>query len=53
VQVTQEGAKVNTVYNSGVPSSLNSGINAAAPFPPRFHPNLPDRGSGALARQPG
>src|SRR6266545_672611 len=45
VQVTQEGGKVNTVYNPGVPSSLNSGINAAAPFPPRFHPNLPDRGS--------
>src|SRR6266545_5353636 len=45
VKVTQEGAKVNTVYNPGVPSSLNSGINAAAPFPPRFHPNLPDRGS--------
>src|SRR6266545_938401 len=45
VQVTQEGAKVNTVYNPGVPSSLNSGINAAAPFPPRFHPNLPDQDS--------
>src|SRR6266545_696253 len=45
VKVTQEGAKVNTVYNPGVPSSLNSGINAAAPFPPRFHPNLPDQDS--------
>src|SRR4051812_15582522 len=33
VDVTQEGAKVNTVYNPGVPSSLNSGINAASPFP--------------------
>jgi manganese oxidase len=26
VEVTQEGAKVNTAYNAGVPSSLNSGI---------------------------
>ncbi len=43
VDVTQEGAKVNTVYNPTVPSTLNSGINAANPFPPRFHPNLPDQ----------
>src|ERR1044071_261924 len=41
VDVTQEGAKVNTVYNPGVPSTLNSGINAANPFPPKFHPSLP------------
>jgi len=41
--VTQEGAKVNNVYNPGVTSPFNSGINAAAPFPPRFHPNLPDQ----------
>src|SRR2546425_2449514 len=48
VPVSTEGAKVNTVYNPGVPSSLNSGINAATPFPPRFHPNLPDQGPLAL-----
>jgi FtsP/CotA-like multicopper oxidase with cupredoxin domain len=41
MQVTEEGAKTNTVYNPGVPSSLNSGINAATPLPFRFHPNLP------------
>src|SRR5438093_2264400 len=45
VPVSTEGAKVNTVYDPGVPSSLNSGINAATPFPPRFHPNLPDQRS--------
>src|SRR6201999_2050947 len=28
-EVTQEGAKTNTVYNPGVPSNLNSGINPA------------------------
>ncbi len=43
VSVTQEGAKVNTVYNPGVASQHNSGINPATPFPPRFHPNLPDQ----------
>ncbi|HEX9458222.1 MAG TPA: hypothetical protein VGA84_03705, partial [Thermoanaerobaculia bacterium] len=34
VDVTQEGAKINNVYNPGVPSSLNSGINPATPFHP-------------------
>jgi manganese oxidase len=48
IEVTMEGAKVNTTYNPGVPASLNSGINAAAPFPPRFHPNMPDQGPLAL-----
>src|SRR5262249_49170752 len=43
IDVTQEGAKVNNVYNPGVASSLNSGINPANPFRPRFHPNLPDQ----------
>src|SRR2546427_5299025 len=41
IQMTQEGAKANTVYNPGVTSTFNSGINAAASFPPRFHPSLP------------
>jgi manganese oxidase len=41
VQATQEGAKNNTVYNPGVPSSLNSGIDPAASIPVRFHPGLP------------
>jgi FtsP/CotA-like multicopper oxidase with cupredoxin domain len=41
IQVTQEGAKTNTVYNPGVPSSLNSGIDPTQPIPVRFHPGLP------------
>jgi FtsP/CotA-like multicopper oxidase with cupredoxin domain len=41
MEVTQEGAKTNTVYNPGVPSSLNSGINPATPIPLKFHPNMP------------
>jgi FtsP/CotA-like multicopper oxidase with cupredoxin domain len=41
---TMEGAKVNAAYNPGVASQFNSGINAAARFRPRFHPDLPDQG---------
>ena len=41
VRVTQEGAKTNTTYNPGVPSSFNSGINPSTPIPVRFHPGLP------------
>ena len=48
VEVSQEGAKINTVYNPGVPASLNSGINPATPFHPRFHPFAPDQGPLAL-----
>src|SRR6266581_1441061 len=40
-------AKVNTVYDPGVPPSLNSGINPAT-FRPAFHPGLPDQGPLAL-----
>ncbi|HEX7678945.1 MAG TPA: hypothetical protein VF713_12525, partial [Thermoanaerobaculia bacterium] len=48
VEVTQEGAKINNYYDPGVPASLNSGINPATPFHPRFHPNLPDQGPLAM-----
>ncbi len=41
VQVTQEGAKTNTIYNPGVPPNLNSGINPATPIPLKFHPAWP------------
>jgi len=46
--MTTEGAKVNSVYNPGVASTFNSGINAAASFRPTFHPGLPDQGPLAL-----
>jgi FtsP/CotA-like multicopper oxidase with cupredoxin domain len=48
VEVSTEGAKVNTTYNPGVPSSLNSGINPATPIPPRFHPGFPTQGPNAV-----
>lgn len=43
IEVTQEGSKVNEVYNPGVASNHNSGIDPAAPFPVRFHPDLPEQ----------
>jgi len=43
IEVTQEGAKVNTTYRPEVPSSLNSGIDPAVAIRPRFHPNLNDQ----------
>jgi len=48
IDVAQEGAKVNTAYNPQVAANLNSGIDPATPFPPRFHPDLPDQGPLAL-----
>ncbi|HEY6911451.1 MAG TPA: multicopper oxidase domain-containing protein [Myxococcales bacterium] len=44
IEVDMAGAKINNSYNPGVPASLNSGINPAAPVHPRFHPLLPDQG---------
>jgi len=41
VEVTQAPAATNTTYRPGVPSSLNSGINQAAPIPAAFHPQWP------------
>jgi manganese oxidase len=43
VTASQEGAKVNTVYNPQVASSQNSGIVATNAFHPRFHPLMPDQ----------
>src|SRR5215510_14289924 len=43
IQASMEGAKINNVYNPGVPSNQNSGINPANPFHPTFHPALPDQ----------
>jgi len=41
IEVTQEGAKTNTVYNPQVASNFNSGIDPTAPIPLKFHPGLP------------
>ena len=41
IQASMEGAKTNTVYNPGVPSNQNSGINPADPIPLKFQKDLP------------
>lgn len=41
IEVRTQGVRANTSYSPGVPASLNSGINAALPFPAAFHPNFP------------
>jgi manganese oxidase len=41
VEAAQAGAQTNVVYDPGVASSLNSGIDPTAPIPLKFHPGLP------------
>jgi manganese oxidase len=41
VEMSQAQAQTNTVYNPGVGSQFNSGINPASPIPLNFHPQLP------------
>ena len=48
IAATMEGAKATNIYNPGVTSDFNSGIDATATINPRFHPLLPDQGPLAL-----
>lgn len=48
IEATVEGAKPNTVYNPGVTSNFNSGIDSTLAFPPRFHPDLPNQQTDAF-----
>src|SRR5438874_321968 len=48
IEVTEEGAKTNTVYDPGVAASLNSGIGAGSLVPAQFHPGLPTQGPLAV-----
>jgi FtsP/CotA-like multicopper oxidase with cupredoxin domain len=41
VDVTSTCAATNYVYNPGVPSTKNSGINASSPLDLKFHPMMP------------
>jgi FtsP/CotA-like multicopper oxidase with cupredoxin domain len=47
IEIAELGAQVNTTYNPGVASTLNSGITSATVHP-TFHPNLPDQGPLAV-----
>jgi FtsP/CotA-like multicopper oxidase with cupredoxin domain len=48
VEATQAPATTNLTYNPAVPSSLNSGINAAAPMPLKFHPQWPTQNPASV-----
>jgi FtsP/CotA-like multicopper oxidase with cupredoxin domain len=48
VEVTSKGAAYNNVYNPGVASSMNSGINPMTSLKPAFHPNLPAQDPRAM-----
>ncbi|HEX7287706.1 MAG TPA: multicopper oxidase domain-containing protein [Candidatus Angelobacter sp.] len=41
IEASQAQAQTNTVYNPGVASQFNSGINPATPIPLKFHPGFP------------
>ena len=41
VEMSQAQAQTNTVYNPGVASNLNSGIDPTQPIPLKFHPGFP------------
>jgi FtsP/CotA-like multicopper oxidase with cupredoxin domain len=48
VEMTQLGATANTVYNPGVASSLNSGIDPTTNIPLKFHPGLPTQDTNSV-----
>ena len=48
VEMTQLGATANTVYNPGVDSTLNSGIDPTANIPLKFHPGLPTQDANSV-----
>ncbi|MFL5302449.1 MAG: multicopper oxidase family protein [Anaeromyxobacteraceae bacterium] len=48
VEATQAQATTNTVYNPGVPPSLNSGVAPSSSIPLKFHPGLPTQGRNAV-----
>jgi len=47
IDLTMEGAKLNTVYNPGVAPQFNSGLQPGT-FPFKFHPALPTQGPLAM-----
>ena len=48
VEMSQLGATANTVYNPGVASNLNSGIDPTANIPLKFHPGLPTQDANSV-----
>ncbi len=48
IEMSQAQAQTNTVYNPGVASNMNSGINPATPIPLKFHPGLPTQNPNSV-----
>jgi manganese oxidase len=48
VEMSQAQAQTNTVYNPGVASQFNSGINPATPLPLKFHPGFPTQAPNSV-----
>ena len=46
--MSQAQAQTNTVYNPGVSSNLNSGIDPSAPIPLKFHPGFPTQNPNSV-----
>jgi FtsP/CotA-like multicopper oxidase with cupredoxin domain len=48
VEMSQAQAQTNTVYNPGVASNLNSGIDPTQPLPLKFHPGFPTQAPNSV-----
>jgi manganese oxidase len=48
VEMSQAQAQTNTVYNPGVASQFNSGIDPTAPIPLKFHPGFPTQAPNSV-----
>jgi manganese oxidase len=48
VEMSQAQAQANTTYNPGVASNMNSGIDASASLPLKFHPSLPTQDANSV-----
>ena len=48
VEMSQAQAQTNTVYNPGVASQFNSGIDPTAPIPLKFHPGFPTQNANSV-----
>jgi FtsP/CotA-like multicopper oxidase with cupredoxin domain len=48
IEMSQAQATINTVYNPGVASQFNSGIDPTQPLPVKFHPGFPTQNPNSV-----
>jgi FtsP/CotA-like multicopper oxidase with cupredoxin domain len=48
IEMSQAQAQTNTVYNPGVASQFNSGIDPTQPLPCKFHPGFPTQAPNSV-----